>query len=217
MKIGVLGTGMVGRTIGSRLVELGYDVRMGSRTAGNERAAAWAAEASGRASEGAFRDAAAFGEVVFNCTAGEHSLAALEAAGAEYLRDKVLIDVANPLDYSQGMPPCVRLAHTGSLGERIQAAFPDARVVKTLNTVNASVMVRPDQIPGDHVIFVCGDDAAAKSQTVDLLGEFGWPSERVLDLGGIAASRGPEMYVQLWIALLQTLGTPHFNITLTQH
>lgn len=214
MRIGVLGTGMVGQAIATRLIELRHEVRMGSRAAGNERAVAWAADAGSGASEGTFGDAAAFGEIVCNCTVGAHSLAALEAVGADHLRGKTLIDIANPLDLSQGSPR-VRLAHTGSLGERIQAAFPEAHVVKALNTVTAPVMVRPSLIPGNHVVFVCGDDAAAKSQTVALLGEFGWPGHRVIDLGGIAASRGTEMYLQLWLACMQALGTQYFNITLT--
>jgi 8-hydroxy-5-deazaflavin:NADPH oxidoreductase len=140
MKLAVLGTGIVGATIASKLVALGHEVRMGSRTTGNERAVAWAEEAGAGASEGTFADAATFGEVVFNCTAGTASLEALSAAGEENLAGKVLVDVANPLDFSQGMPPTLAVCNTDSLGEQIQRAFPDARVVKTLNTVNAEVM-----------------------------------------------------------------------------
>ena len=147
---------------------------MGSRTAGNETAVAWAEQAGPLASEGSFADAAAFGELAFNATAGAASLEALEAAGAEQLAGKVLIDVANPLDFSQGMPPTLTVCNDDSLGERIQRAFPELRVVKALNTVTASVMVQPDLVPGGHTIFVCGDDGDAKAQARALLEEFGW-------------------------------------------
>jgi predicted dinucleotide-binding enzyme len=213
MRIGVLGTGVVGQTIGTKLVELSHEVRMGSRTAGNERAAEWVAAAGDRASEGSFADAAAHGELVFNCTAGTASLDALRAAGEEELRGKVLIDVANPLDFSRGMPPTLSIANDDSLGEAIQREFPDARVVKALNTVTATVMVEP--VEGTN-LFVCGDDEAAKSQVVELLVSFGWPGDRVLDLGGIDGSRGAEMYLPLWLRLMGALGTPRFNISVVR-
>jgi predicted dinucleotide-binding enzyme len=209
MRIGVLGTGMVGQTIASKLVELGHEVTMGSRTAGGEKAVEWVAGAGEGAAEGSFADAAAHGELVFNCTAGTASLEALRAAGGEELRGKVLVDVANPLDVSKGMPPTLSVSNDDSLAEQIQREFPDARVVKALNTVNASVMVTG--IPGSNM-FVCGDDAAAKQQVTELLGDFGWPAESVLDLGGIQAARGQEMYLPLWLRLRGALGTPQFNI-----
>ena len=213
MKIGVLGTGMVGEAIASRLVSLGHEVKMGSRQAGNEKAVAWAAEASEAASEGSFADAAAHGEIVFNCTAGSASLQALDAAGAENLAGKVLVDVANPLDFSAGMPPTLSVCNTDSLGESIQRQFPDARVVKALNTVNASVMVTPDRVPGDHALPICGDDGA-KPQVIELLAGFGWPQDRIVDLGDISGARGMEMYLPLWLGLMNSLGTASFNIAL---
>lgn len=213
MKIGVLGTGMVGEAIASRLVSLGHEVKMGSRQAGNEKAVAWAGEAGEGASEGSFADAAAHGEVVFNCTAGTASLQALAAAGAENLAGKVLVDVANPLDFSAGMPPTLSVCNTDSLGESIQRQFPDARVVKALNTVNASVMVTPDRVPGDHVLPICGDDGA-KPQVIELLAGFGWPEDRIVDLGDISGARGMEMYLPLWLGLMNSLGTASFNIAL---
>ncbi|MFA4966473.1 MAG: NAD(P)-binding domain-containing protein [Thermoleophilia bacterium] len=212
MNIGVLGTGMVGRAIGSKLVSLGHSVTMGSRTAANDRASEWAAAGGERAAHGTFADAAAFGEVVFNCTAGLHSLEALRAAGAAHLEGKVLIDVANALDGSRGMPPRMGVPDDDSLGEQIQRAFPAARVVKTLNTVNCEVMVEPGKVPGLHTIFLSGDDAAAKSDVRALLREFGWPDEAVLDLGDITTARGPEMYLPLWLRLWGALGTGHLNI-----
>jgi predicted dinucleotide-binding enzyme len=212
LKIGVFGTGMVGEAIGSRLVGLGHEVKMGSRQAGNEKARAWVEAAGAGASEGSFADAAAFGELLFNCTAGMHSVAALESAGAEKLAGKVLVDVANALDTSGGMPPTLGVCNTDSLGEQIQRSFPETRVVKALNTINASVMVDPASIPGAHDVFVCGDDAASKREVGELLQSFGWPADRIRDLGGIGAARGPEMYVTLWVLLYGTLGTPNFNI-----
>jgi predicted dinucleotide-binding enzyme len=212
MRFGVLGTGMVGQAIAGKLVELGHEVTMGSRSAGNEKAVAWAAEAGEGASAGSFADAAGFGEVVVNATAGGASLEALEAAGADNLAGKVLIDAANPLDFSGGMPPTLSVCNDDSLGERIQRAFPDARVVKALNTVNASVMVTPGKLAETTNLFVCGDDEGAKAQVAELLRSFGWAEERVFDLGDITAARGQEMYLPLWLRMLGALGTSNFNI-----
>jgi hypothetical protein len=212
MRIGVLGTGMVGSTIGTKLVGLGHEVMMGSREAGGEKAQAWVEEAGPGASEGTFADAAAFGELVFNCTAGIHSLAALQAAGPTNLAGKVLVDVANPLDFSQGFPPSLAVSNTDSIGEQLQRALPETRVVKALNTMNCSVMVDPGAVPGDHAAFLCGEDAAAKAQVAALIGTFGWPPERILDLGGIRSARGMEMYLPLWLELMGALGTGTFNI-----
>jgi hypothetical protein len=214
MRYAVLGTGMVGRTLASKLAELGHEVRMGSRDASNEAASEWAAGAGEGATNGDFADAAAFGEVVLNATAGVASLDALRAAGPDNLAGKVLIDVANPLDFSQGMPPRLSVCNDDSLGEQIQRELPDARVVKALNTVNASVMVEPAKVPGDHSIFVCGDDAGAKGEVTALLHEFGWPEGSVVDLGGIDAARGMEMYLPLWLRLFGAAGTPNVNVQL---
>lgn len=212
MRVGVLGTGIVGQTLGRRLVGLGHEVRMGSRSAGNDKALAWVAEVGAGASEGSFADAAAFGEMIVNATNGNASLDALEAAGAANLSGKVLVDVSNALDASSGMPPAVGVGNTDSLGERIQRAFPEARVVKTLNTMNCSVMVDPTLVAGSHTVFVCGEDAAAKAEVSGLLASFGWPSEDILDLGGITSSRGVEMYVALWVQLWMSTGTGQLNI-----
>jgi 8-hydroxy-5-deazaflavin:NADPH oxidoreductase len=199
MRIGVLGTGMVGRAISGKLTELGHDVKVGSRTEGDDAVV--------------FADAAAHGELVFNCTNGAASLDALSAAGADSLAGKPLVDVTNALDFSGG-GPALFVDTNESLAERIQAAFPDARVVKTLNTMNCSVMVDPARVPGDHVVFVCGNDDAAKAQVVALLGEIGWPEPRIVDLGDLTAARGTEMYVMLWVRLWRALGGPDFNISL---
>ncbi len=212
MRIAVLGTGTVGQTLGGKLVELGHDVKMGSRTPGNEKAVAWTQQAGDGASEGSFDEAAAFAEVVVNATAGAASLTALEQAGADNMRGKVLLDVANPLDFSRGMPPTLSVCNTDSLGEQIQRAFPDARVVKALNTVNADVMVDPAIVPGSHTLFMCGDDDEAKAQVAELLQAFGWPEQDIMDLGGIANARGMEMYLPLWLRLFAATRTGHLNV-----
>lgn len=210
MDIAILGTGIVGATIGSKLVALGHRVKMGSRAASNEKAAAWVKQAGAGASQGTFAEAAAFGQVIFNCTSGSGSLPALEAAGAANLKGKPLLDVANPLDFSKGMPPTLSVCNDDSLGERIQRAFPEAKVVKTLNTVTAALMVDAGSLAGgDHTIFMCGNDKAAKEQAAEILKAFGW--KHILDLGDITNSRGTEMILPLWIRLWGTLQTPMFN------
>jgi predicted dinucleotide-binding enzyme len=216
MRIGVLGTGTVGRTIGTKLVELGHEVVMGSRSAESEPLREWLEDVGDAARGGTFADATAAAETVFNCTAGTASLDALSAAGADNLAGKVLVDVANPLDFSRGMPPTLSVCNDNSLAEQIQSAFPDARVVKALNTVNAGVMVEPGRVPGDHNLFVCGNDEAAKTQVIVLLESFGWPSGSVIDLGDITAARGMEMYLPLWLRLMGALGTPDFNIAVAR-
>lgn len=211
MKFGVLGSGMVGSTIATKLVSLGHEVKVGSRNAANEKAAAWVASAGRGASQGTFADAAAFGEIVFNCTAGVGSIDALRSAGASALRGKILIDIANPLDFSKGMPPTLFVSNGDSLGETIQRTFPEAKVVKALNTVNAGLMVAPGRLRGDHDLFVCGNDAGAKAQVVRFLKEeFGWKS--VIDLGDITAARGTESYLLLWLRLYGALQTADFNV-----
>jgi predicted dinucleotide-binding enzyme len=211
MKIGVLGTGTVGCTIGDKLIALGHEVKMGSRAAGNEKARAWASAAGPRASEGAFAHAAAHGELLFLCTAGSGAIEALAAAGTDHLAGKVLIDVTNPLDFSRGMPPTLFAGNTSSLGERIQAAYPETKVVKTLNTVNCQLMVDPSRVAGDHDVFVSGDDREAKGRVIEILrGWFGW--KHVIDLGDITTARGTESFLPLWIRLWGALGTADFNV-----
>jgi 8-hydroxy-5-deazaflavin:NADPH oxidoreductase len=212
MNIAVLGTGMVGLTIASALVEAGHPVRMGSRSAGNPRAVEWSRAAGPLASHGSFAEAARFGEVVFNCTAGVASLEALQQAGEENLRGKVLIDVANPLDFSRGMPPSLSVCNTDSLAEQIQRALPGTRVVKALNTMNCRVMVDPGRVPGEHHVFLSGNDADAKARVAALLTQaFHWPAESILDLGGLDSARANEMLVPVWVRLWGALGTGDFN------
>jgi hypothetical protein len=224
MDIGIIGSGQVAQTLAGRLLELGNGVTISSRDTAQAKDRGWGVipsaedfaatqrELGRRAAAGSFAAAAAHGEVVINATAGEHSLAALEAAGEANLAGKILIDVANPLDFSAGMPPTLLYCNTDSLGERIQAAFPASRVVKSLNTVNAHVMVDPRQLSEPTAVFVAGNDKEAKDWVHhDLLERwFGW--EQVLDLGDIGAARGLEMWMPLWLRLWGVAGTGAFNI-----
>lgn len=222
MKIASFGTGVVGKTIAAKLEALGHDVVVGTRdpagtlardepdVAGNPPFRVWHAEHPdvGLAT---FQEAAAHAELVVNATNGDGSIPALEAAGEDNLTGKVLLEIANPLDFSQGMPPSLTVCNTDSLGEQIQRRFPTLRVVKTLNTLNAGLMVAPGQLAGgDHTVFVAGNDPDAKATVTSLLESFGWTD--VLDLGDITASRGCEMYFALWARLWGALGTPAFSI-----
>jgi predicted dinucleotide-binding enzyme len=216
MRIGVLGTGPVGRTIATKLVALGHEVTMGSRTSGNRRAHEWAESAGPGGQSGTFSDAAYFAELIFDCVAGMHAVEALEASRRSNLEGKVVVDVANPLDLSQGMPPVLSVCNTDSLGEQIQRAFPECRVVKALNTMNCTVMVDPASVPGDHDVFLCGSYDEAKRDVTRLLESFGWPRPRIVDLGPISASRGMEMYVALWLSLYGAVGGPNFNIAVNR-
>ena len=211
MNIGVLGTGVVGQTIGEKLVTLGHAVKLGSRASGNEKANAWVQKVGAKGSAGTFAETAAFGEVVFNCTAGAGSLDALAATGTA-LAGKLLIDVTVPLDFSKGMPPTLFSGNTDSLGEGAQRLLPETKVVKALNTVNCQVMVDPARVGGgEHDLFIAGNDAAAKATVSEYLRSwFGWKS--IIDLGDITAARGTESYLPLWLRLWGATKTADFNI-----
>jgi hypothetical protein len=223
MKIAILGSAIVGKTLAGKLSALGHDVMIGTRDPVATRArtapgsfgepplSAFLAEHPSVAL-GTFAEAAAHGELVLNATSGLASLDALTLAGASNLDGKILVDLANPLDFSRGMPPSLTVCNDDSLGERIQRAFPAAKVVKTLNTVNAYLMVAPSMLAGgDHTMFVCGDDAGAKAAVTGFLRDwFGWRD--VIDLGGITMARGTEMYLPLWARLYGALQNPMFTI-----
>ncbi len=211
MKIAILGTGMVGNAIGTKLTALGHEVKMGSRTTTNEKAATWANSAGQNASHGTFAEAAAFGELIFNCTKGEASVEVLKLAGEENINGKILLDISNALDFSKGMPPTLSICNDDSLGETIQRAFPDVKVVKTLNTMNCNLMVNAAGVAGDHNVFVSGNDANAKAEVKKLLNSFGWSDKNIIDLGDISTSRGTEQLLPIWIRLMGTLGTANFN------
>lgn len=213
MKIAVFGTGMVGDAIGSKLIELGHQVMMGSRTKDNEKAIAFVEKHNGKAATGTFADAATFGELIFNCVSGVGSMEALKTAGEINLNEKIIIDLSNPLDFSKGMPPSLTIVNTSSLGEEIQHAFPQTKVVKTLNTLWCGLMVNPALINGgDHNVFINGNDVSAKEVVKDILKSFGWTDKSILDLGDITKSRGVEMYLPLWLSIYGATGNGAFNI-----
>ena len=213
MTIAVLGTGSVGQTIATRLVELGHTVMMGSRLANNEKGQEWANQAGANASSGTFAEAAAAGDLVILATKGEGALNALQLAGSNNLAAKTVIDLTNPLDFSNGMPPTLSVCNTDSLAEQLQREFPEARIVKSLNTMWAGLMVNPAMLAGgDHTVFVSGNDAGAKAQTNTLLGEFGWQPGNIIDLGDISTARGTEMLLPIWLRLWGALGIAAFNL-----
>ena len=226
VRFGILGTGVVGKTLAARLAGLGHEVMVGTRDPedtlsrtepdayGNPPFGAWQEEHP-EVTLGTFEEAAANGEMVVNATAGGVSLEALELAGESNLDGKIVMDVSNPLDFSQGMPPSLSVSNTDSLGEQIQRRFPEAKVVKTLNTMNAYLMVDPAQLAGaDHTVFVGGDDAEAKQAVTELLESFGWTD--VIDLGDITTARGTEMMLPVWLRLFGALQKPIFNFKIVR-
>lgn len=226
MRIAVLGTGSVGRTLADRVAALGHEVVVGTRDVGETMARttpdgsgnppfpAWA-RAHGDVAVATFADAADGADMVINATNGSAALDVLETVGADALGGTILVDVSNPLDFSQGVPPPLFVSNTDSLAERIQRRFPDARVVKTLNTMNAAVMVDPRAVAGgEHTVFVSGNDPAAKGAVADLLRSMGWSD--ILDLGDITTARGPEMVLPLWLRVMGALGTPAFQFRIAR-
>ncbi len=210
MQIGILGSGVTAQTLGSKLVQIGHEVMLGSREEAKPDLVTWARDAGQQALYGTFRNAAQFGEVILNCTLGSASLEALQQAGADNLKGKILIDTANPIDRSTGVWK-LTVDNTDSLGEQIQRAFPDTRVVKTLNTVNANVMADPAKLLEMTDIFVSGNDLDAKAKVIGYLRDwFGW--KHVIDLGDITTARGVEMYVLLWHYIRDIVPSQRFNI-----
>ncbi|UUL76288.1 NAD(P)-binding domain-containing protein [Pseudarthrobacter sp. Fe7] len=225
MKTAVLGTGMVGRTIAARLAELGHAVTVGTRdpqatlarveadAMGTPPFAAWS-EQNPAVKVASFSDAAAGAELIVNATNGGASLEVLAQAGAKNIDGKIILDIANPLDFSKGMPPTLFVKDTDSLGEQIQRAFPGTRVVKSLNTMNADLMARPGQLTDPGTVFVSGNDAEAKAVVAGLLKDFG--HQDVIDLGDITTARGTEMLLPVWLRLWGALGTPAFNFKIVR-
>jgi len=207
-KIGVLGTGMVGNAIGSKLIQLGYDVKMGSRTPNNEKASEWVRKNGSKASQGTFEDAAKFGDIIFLCVKGEAALDVLRMAKEENLNGKTIVDVTNPVDFSKGMPPSLFVCNTDSLGERLQRAFPNVNFVKTLDVVNCEVQVDPKKSGDDPTMFMCGNNTKAKVEVKEILKQFGWKD--IIDLGDISAARGSEMMTPIWLRIWSALQNSHF-------
>jgi len=229
MKISVLGTGDVGQTLAKKLIESGHEVMIGTRDVdetlarksirhGNPPFSEWY-ESNKDVKLGTFQESATFGEIVINATNGANSLNALDLAGEETLAGKILIDLSNPLDYSKGMPPSLLegLNNTNSLGEEIQKEFPQAKVVKTFNTMWCGLMVNPGMLDGgNHINYISGNDNNAKARVKDLLKEFGWKEENLIDLGDISAARATESVLPIWVRLLGVIGNGAFNFKIVK-
>lgn len=227
MKIAVLGTGVVGQTISEKMAALGHQVMIGTRDV-NSALEKTAPDSFGRPGfsdwhsqhpeirPGTYSEAAAFAELVVNATNGNGSLAALEQAGKKNLLNKVLLDISNPLDFSKGRPPSLFVCNTDSLGEQIQRAFPDTHVVKSLNTMTCYIMVNPSLLPGDHNVFMSGNNAQAKNTVKELLMSFGWKERNIIDMGDISTSRGTEQLLPIWVRLWGVMQSPMFNFNIVR-
>jgi predicted dinucleotide-binding enzyme len=213
MNIGILGTGSVGLTLADKLISIGHSVFIGSRSKTHPKAIEFIEKHPLNCQTGTFEECAKFGAILFNCTAGMVSIEALNLASAENLANKVLVDVSNPLDFSNGMPPSLSVGNTTSMAETIQSNFPETHVVKALNTMWSGLMVNPKMLEnGDHDTFICGNDDESKGMVQRILVEFGWEANHIHDLGDITKARGLEMYLPLWLSLYGSKKTGIFNI-----
>ena len=220
MKLTILGTGGVGKAFAARLTALGHEVSVGTRNVSKtlekegDNSFKHFQTQHPKVKLDTFANAAAFGEVIINVTKGATTLEVMEAAGGVNLHGKILIDISNPLDFSKGMPPSLipEYSNTNSLGEEIQKRFPNTQVVKTLNTMWNGLMLNPALIGnGDHVNYICGNDAEAKKKVISLLNEFGWKNESILDLGDITAARATEATLPIWLRVYGTKQSGAFN------
>ena len=227
MKIIVLGTGMVGQVIANKLGTEGHQVFMGTRDAKKTIKNTTPNQMTGisfadwyknnqKVQVKDFSDLPSDSELVINATSGAGSLAALQLVGKNKLKDKIILDIANPLDFSKGMPPSLTICNTDSLGEQIQREFPESKVVKSLNTMNAYLMMNPSLISGDHSVFLSGNDSRAKETVKNLLSSLGWKPQNIIDLGDITTARGTEMLLPVWVRLYSALGTPEFNFNIVR-
>ncbi len=217
MRYAVLGTGMVGHTLADKLIALGHEVRMGARAADNPKAAEWAASQGARAGNGTYAEVSRWADRIVFAVNGAKLLDVAATVTGEAAAGKTVIDVTNPLDTSHGMPPTLipEMSNTTSAGEQLQRRLPEARVVKTLNTMNHLLMVDPSRIAGRHDVFLCGDDDAAKKDVVGLLQEFGWADP--IDLGPLAAARGMEGLMPFWLRMWSVVGSPDFNYRIARN
>jgi hypothetical protein len=225
-KIAILGTGTVGQTFAKRLAGLGYNVMVGTRNVseklsapgkdGAKNAFAEWHEANPTIKLGTFAETAEFADIILNTTKGLNSLDALKLAKEKNLEGKTLVDIANPLDFSKGMPPCLvpELSNTNSLAEEIQKTFPKTKVVKTLNTMWCGIMVDPSIIKGDHINYICGNDESAKTVVKSLLNEFGWKNDNIIDLGDLSAARGTEAVLPVWLRIYGAKKSGAFNFNI---
>jgi predicted dinucleotide-binding enzyme len=227
MKISILGTGMVGQVIAEKMMQLGHVTFMGTRNAAETIArqepnrmtgisfADWHASHTDVQLVN-FEDLPTDTDIWINASSGQASLEVLKKVTEKKLSKGVLLDLANPLNFSNGMPPSLAVCNTDSLAETIQRAFPSVKVVKSLNTMNCTIMMDPSLVPGDHQVFVCGDHDGAKRVVVDLLREVGWIEGNILDLGGLVAARGTEMMLPVWLQIYGKLGTGNFNFNVVR-
>jgi predicted dinucleotide-binding enzyme len=205
MKIGILGSGPVGRSLGKGFASNGHDVRLGSRTPGKQEVQDWLKTTKGKVSAGTFSEAARHGDVLVLCCLGEAAEEVIKLSGMNNLDGKLVIDATNPLDFSKGMPPGLFVGTSDSLGERVQRMLPNAKVVKCFNMVNNQTMTNPRMKEGLPDMIICGNNDAAKQQVAGLLKEFGWGEP--IDIGGIDGSRWLEAYTALWVRLAIKLGS----------
>ena len=214
MNISILGTGVVGRTIAAKMTTIGHKVFLATRdiqeTKARDKFADWFT-INGAVQLLEYKDIPADTDIFINCTQGEGSIAALQAIGKNKLEKKTILDIANPLDFSKGMPPSLFISNTDSLAEQIQREFPKSRVVKGLNTMNCHIMMDPSIVPGDHNVFLSADDSKAKKEITTLLVSVGWKESNIIDLGDITTARGTEMILPVWLRLWSALGTAEFN------
>jgi predicted dinucleotide-binding enzyme len=222
MQIAVFGTGIVGQVIANRLAGLGHSVTIGTRDVndtlartdkgpyGNPPFAEWLKE-NNSVQLKTFAAAASSAEIIFNCTQGHGSVEAFKLAGDHNINHKIIVDVSNPLDFSKGFPPSLSIVNTDSLGETLQRTFPETKVVKTLNTMNCFIMVNPAALPGDHTVFVSGNDTQSKSSVTEILKSFGWKENNIIDLGDITTARGTEQLLPIWVRLYAKLQNGMFN------
>ena len=228
MKIAILGTGSVGQALAGKLLTLGHEVYIGTRQVaatlaktdkdnfGNPPIGQWL-QSHPDAQLVTFREAVEKGsDLIVFAMNGSYALNCLEAVGKSLLSGKVMIDISNPLDFSKGFPPSLFVCNTESLGEQIQHAYPELKVVKTLNTMSNPVMINPQSLEGDHTVFMSGNDEAAKEMVAGLLQSFGWKEKNILDLGDITTARGTEMILPIWLRIYGKLQSPFFNFQVTR-
>lgn len=205
MRVGILGSGVVGQSLGRGFAGRGHEVVLGTRTPDSEKLAPWKREVGDRGRTGTFAQAAAYGEVLVVAVLGTAAEQAIDLAGPRSFDGKVVIDVTNPLDFSKGMPPGLFVGMTDSLGERIQRKLPRAKVVKCFNIVNNQTMIDPSNTGTKPTMLLCGNDEGAKRKVTEILEQFGW--DDVVDIGGIDGARWLEAHVPLWVRVTMQKNT----------